>query len=882
MKPVPIWRRFDRLLGTDRASDVRDELRFHIEAKTDDLIAQGWKPDAARQEAERGFGDFRAVLRVGERIGGKMDRSNRFREYRLSSATDLRYAFRGILAHRWFSAAIVATLALGIGLNTMVFTLVNAVLLKPVPVPNGDKLVSVAARNLSRDDHSQPFSYPDFQEYKAQARSFEFLEAVASEAGVFSEPGNPPEQYQLIHATTGIFSMVQAKALLGRTFLPTDELPGAAPVVVIAYKVWQERYTGLPNVIGRQVRVNGQPATIIGVMPKGFRFPDNVDLWMPLSPTASLAKRDSRTLWGYAILKPEVNLRQAGAELDGIAVRLASQFPVDKGLGMSVLTFQQRMNGGVIRTVFLLMLAAVSFVLLIACADVANMMLSRSMNRQREMSIRTALGASRWRIIRQLLIESVVLSTVGGVLGLGLAAGGIHWFDLATAAVRPQWILFTMNFTVFGYFAALCILSGLLFGILPALRSSKTNVVDVLKESAHNVAGPRGAWLSSVLVVFQFALTLVLLTGAGIFVRSLLDRLAVNPFIPSDQITMARLRLPEDRYKDNDARIRLFDHLLPRLRSIAGVTHAAIASAAPGMGSADEQIELEHVPVTNPTQRPWISFVAQSPGYFDTIHLPLLQGRDFNQADGASGHEAAVLTRDAAARFWPGQDPIGKRFRLFDDKNKPTPWITVIGISANMVQELEQSDHKPLLFIPYRQEGWDNMALVVESTGDPLQAMRKAVESLDEELPIHQPSRLKDAIAERLWFLRVFGDVFLTFALVAMLMASVGIYAVIAQATGSRTREIGVRIALGAAMHNILLLVMRRGLWQIVCGLALGLAAAVPVNHQLASITGGELRSDPFVIFEVALTLALVGVFACWLPARRAAGLDPVRAIRYE
>jgi predicted permease len=528
------------------------------------------------------------------------------------------------------------------------------------------------------------------------------------------------------------------------------------------------------------------------------------------------------------------------------------------------------------------MLAAVGFVLLIACADVANMMLSRSLKRQREMSIRTALGASRWRIVRQLLIESMVLSTLGGILGFALAAGGIHWFDLTTAMIRPDWIRFTMNFSVFGYFAALCILSGLLFGVAPALRSSKTDVVDVLKEGAYSVGRHHGGWLSSTLVVFQFALTLVLLTGAGIFVRNLLDRLAVNPFVPATQVTTARLHLPEERYKDNDARVHFFDQLLPRLRAIPGVAHAAIASGAPGLGAADQQMELEHLPIANPGERPWVSFVAQSPGYFNTIHLPLLQGRDFNETDGTSNHEAAVLTRDAATRLWPGRDPIGKRFHLFDDKNKPTPWITVIGICANLVQKLDENDPKPLLFIPYRQEGWDNMALVVESVADPLQSMRKAVQSLDGELPLNQPFRLKDAIEDRIWFLRVFGKLFLAFALIAMLMASVGIYAVIAHATSSRTQEIGVRIALGATMRSILLLVMRRGLWQIAVGLAVGLAGAFPLARAMASMPMAGLRSDPSVVLAVALTLASVGVFACWLPARRATGLDPVKAIRNE
>ena len=873
IKQLLTWIRF--FLFRKRVSELDEEVRFHLEQSISAKQKAGFTATEARRLALIEFGAVEATREQCDR--------QRPGWWAGVISQDVRYAVRGVLGHRWFSAAIVATLALGIGLNTMVFTLVDAVLLKPVPVPNGDRLVTVMGRDLTRQSGSLALSYPDFQDYREQAKSFEYFEAASDEGGVLSEPANPPQKYQLNRATAGIFSMVQARTLLGRTFVSADEQPGAAPVLVIGYKVWQERYAGLPNILGRQVSVDGKPATIIGVMPKDFRFPHGVDLWMPLTPGTELGARDNRMLRGYAILKHGVSLHAAGAELDGIAARLASQFPADKGRGMSVLTFQQRFNGGGIRMAFLLMLAAVGFVLLIACADVANMMLSRSLSRQREMSIRAALGASRWRLVRQLLIESVFLSTIGGLLGLALAEGGIHWFDIATTGIRPDWIWFTMNIPVFGYFAGLCIATGLLFGIAPAMRTSKSNPVEVLKENAHSVGRQhRGGWLSPALVIFQFALTLVLLTGAGIFVRTLLDRLAVNPFIPATQVTTARLHLPEERYKDNDARIQFFDHLIPRLRSIPGVTHAAIVSGAPGMGSADEQIELEHVPVMNPAQRPWVSFVAQSPGYFDTIHLPLLQGRDFNEMDGTSNHESAVFTRDAAARFWPNQNPIGKRFRLVDDKGKPGPWMTVIGVSANMVQDLQESNPKPLLFLPYRQEGWDNMAVVVESSVDPLPSMRKAVQSLDSGLPLSEPFRLNDLFEQQVWFLRVFGKVFLAFALIALLMASVGIYAVVAHATGRRTQEIGVRIALGATMRNILFLVMRRGLWQIGIGLAVGLAAAFPTARLIAAMPMGGLRSDPAVFCVVAFTLSSVGIFACWLPARRAASLDPVKAIRYE
>jgi putative ABC transport system permease protein len=778
---------------------------------------------------------------------------------------------------------VVSTLALGIGLNTMVFTLIYAVLFKPVPVPGGARLVCVLNRDPTPSRGNLPMSWPGFQEYRAQASSFEALEGTFDEEGVISENGKPPQPYRLEHATAGIFSMLHTSAVLGRGFVAGDEKPGADPVLVIGYGVWKDRYGSAPNIIGRSVRVNGQPATIIGVMPNGFRFPTGVDLWMPLVPTPDLVKRDNRRILGYGILKPGVSLQQAASEFDAIARRLALQYPAEnKNVGAIVETFHERFNGGGIRIIFLLMLGAVGFVLVIACADVANMMLSRALGRKREMSIRAALGASRWRVIRQLLIESLLLSTFGGLLGLGLAAFGVHWFDLSTQAVRPYWIRFTIDYSVFGYFAALCILSGLLFGIAPALRSSRPDLNGVLKEGARSVGRHRDGWLSATLVVFQFALTLVLLTGAGVFVHSLLANLSINPSIPARQLFTARIDLPESRYKDADARRRFYDQLMPRLRAIPGVIRVALVSVPPGLGAPRKQIELEHQPIAESARRPLIAFLAQSPGYFDTIHLPLLSGRDFTTLDGTPQHFSAILTRETATHFWPNQDPIGKRFRLFDDKNKPTEWITVIGVSANIVQEVVTTDPRPLLFVPFRQEGSDSMSLTIESGADPTSAVRAAVQSLDQELPMRDVSSLTQALDHETWFLRLFGKLFGSFAFIGLVMASVGIYAVIARASSSRTQEIGVRMALGASVRNILLLIMRRGLWQIGAGLVLGLAAAIPAARIMAALPLRISTSDPKVFFIVASVLVAVGVFACWLPARRAATLDPVKAIRYE
>jgi predicted permease len=415
----------------------------------------------------------------------------------------------------------------------------------------------------------------------------------------------------------------------------------------------------------------------------------------------------------------------------------------------------------------------------------------------------------------------------------------------------------------------------------PALRSSRVELNEVLKDGARSAGKHRGGRLSGLLVIFQFALTLVLLTGAGVFVHNLLQNLSANPSVPSAQLMTARIDFPRERYKDADARQRFYDQLLPRLRAIPGVTRVALGSNLPGLGDDTQAFEIEHAAPTTAAHRPTVSFVVQAPGYLEAIHLPILLGRDFNESDGTPGHKAAILTRQCAQYFWPNQSAIGKRFRFYDDKDKPSDWITVVGISANIVQQLNDPNPRPLLYVPMRQEDWNGMALLVASSSNPASAVRAAVQNLDPDLPLRNVSMLSQAIEHQLWFLHLFSKLFCGFALIALLMASVGLYAVIAQATNSRTQEIGVRMALGANARHIVVLVMKRGLWQIIAGLALGLAAALPAAHLMGSLISVS-PSDPVVFILVSLLLAAVGLFACWLPAHRAAALDPVKAIRYE
>src|SRR5215472_10120687 len=477
-----------------------------------------------------------------------------------------------------------------------------------------------------------------------------------------------------------------------------------------------------------------------------------------------------------------------------------------------------------------------------------------------------------------------MLSMLGGIVGLGLAAVGIHAFDLGTQDVgKPYWVQFRMDYRVFFYFAVVCVASALIFGLLPALRSSGARLGDALKDGSRSAGSMRGGKLSGALVVFQFSLTLVLLLGAGAFMRTFVEQQSINRWIPSKQLLTARVTLPEERYKDPDSRIRFFQTLLPRMAAIPGVTDAVEVSDLPGAGSGRRTLEIESAPAADKRRRPSASVVTFSPGYFKAIGLGIIRGRGFEELDGSPGREYAVVTREFAARFWGNQDPIGKRFRL-SDRRKTSEWISVAGVAADIDQHPLDPASDPLVFLPYRQDAYGSMALMIR-TANPRAAVsgfRSAVQDLDQDLPLSDISTLEEFSQHQIWFLELFGTVFRGFAGMSLLISSVGIYAVMAQAAGSRTQEIGVRMALGATAGSILGLVLRRGMIQLLIGLAIGIGVAIPAARVLSKLQTVGSAADSLLIGGVGLVLGAVGVFACWLPARRAALLDPVSAIRDE
>ena len=516
--------------------------------------------------------------------------------------------------------------------------------------------------------------------------SFEQLEGAVVQPVVIAEASRPPERFQAARVTSGFFHLLGSSPVLGRPFGAADEAEGAPLAVMLGHNVWRNRYQSSPDVVGQSVRIDEKPATIVGVMPDGFGFPESEQVWIPLVPSANgRVDRKNRSMLVFGLMRPGVTIDAATADVSAVAHGLAQAYPDDnKNIDAKALTFNERFNGGEIRVVFSLMLASVALVLLVACANVANMMLSRSVVRQREMTIRSALGASRWRMVRQMLTESVVLSAVGGGLGLAMAVAGVRLFDRAVANTgKPSWIVFDVDYTVLLYLGGVCLLSALFFGLAPAIRGSRVDLNHTLKEGGRGGSG-RVGWLSGTLVVLQFTFAVVLLTGAGLMIRSFMAGQTVNAWVPGREILIGRVDMPA-RYADRAARVRFFDDLHARLGTLPGLKAAALTSAAPSLGSGTHAVELEGAPVVAPSERPSISRVLISPGYFRAINLAVRRGRDFTATDGTPGHEAVIVSRTFAARFWPTEDAIGKRLR-FPNETTPGPWVTVVGVTEDVVQ----------------------------------------------------------------------------------------------------------------------------------------------------------------------------------------------------
>jgi predicted permease len=810
----------------------------------------------------------------------------------MSMIEDVRFSFRALAKNPGFTVIAVTALALGIGVNATVFSLANAVLFKNLPFANSDRVLYVVSTNSTKSRGGTAISYPDYLELRAQVKSLDAVGASTNTSANISDHTASPEGYHGARVSTNTFALIGQRPIAGRDFLPSDEQPGAAPVAILSYKVWENRYGKDPSVVGRAVRIDEVPTTVIGVMPALLDFPRETEVWKPLIPSDDFKKRENRRFTVYGHLADRSTLKSASTEVSGIMQRLASEYPItNKDIGGRVIDYNEYFAGNEngIRNVFLAMLGAVGFVLLIACANVANLQLARAVGRMREISIRVALGAGRWRIIRQLLVESVMLSIAGGAIGWMLAVWGIRAFDAqVTPTGKPPTLDFSMDVRALLYLAGITIGTGLLFGLAPALRLSKLDVNSALKDGGRGSnGGSRSKYLSGVLVVIEMALAVVLLAGAGLMIRSFMNAYRYDLGIHSANILTMWIELPNASYSQSDKQLAFFGRLKARLDAVPGVEISTVTSNIPLTGAWSFSYEIEGEPQPDSRRRPTVDAVIAAPNYFRVMGDQLLAGRDFTAADGTPGSLAVIIDRQSAETFWHGQNALAHRLRLYK-KDVAQPWLTVVGIVPDIAHNIQSSSRlkrSPTIYLPFQEEASSSMYVAARTSVPPStlkQVFRREVQGLDDDLPVLNLRTMEEQLERQIWPYRVFGSLFAIFAAIALLLASVGLYAVIAHSVNQRTQEIGVRMALGATGNNVLRLVFSQGMRQLAVGLVIGLAAALAVTKVLNSLLVDVSPSDPATFVSVTLVLVIAAAVGCLVPATRAMRVDPVIALRND
>ena len=799
---------------------------------------------------------------------------------------DIRYSLRMLGKSPGFTLVAIVALGLGIGVNSMMFTIYNAAMFKSLPFERPREIVYINHQNLSAGRNQIGVTYDDFTEYRRQSRSLSAIAAFDEGGFNFSDERALPERLTGTRLSANTFSVIGQKVFLGRDFADIDERPGAEPVAILSYAQWQTRYAGDLSIIGKVVKINGQYHTVIGIMPQDMAFPSESRFWIPAIPTPEDHERRPPNFDVLGRLRGGVTPLEAQTEMRGIAVQLASAHPdTNKNVEPRVRPFIDWVLDEGDQQILQTLVGAVGFVLLIACANVANLLLSRAVHRSRETAVRLAIGASRWRIVRQLLLESVILGLLGGVLGLAFAKAAVKWFAAAVAPLGiPYWMDWSMDGRTFLYLFAISFATGILFGLAPALQISKTSVNDGLKESGRSSSGGvRTRRLTNAFVVGEITLTMVLMVGAGLMVRSLLNRQALNAGVNFENVITMQLSLTRDKYPDSSNWIALADRLSEELRVLPDIESMTIASHLPAGGAFSIPLRLEDRNIADANGGlPSVATIVTGPGYFRALGVAVERGREFTDFDGKPGAEAAIVNERFAAQYWPGENAIGKRIQL----DNHGPWISVIGISPPIRQRnLRQQQIDPMIYVPFRQMPRANFRLLAR-TRSPEDAvsrlLRTEVHKLDPDLPLFNMmtlSRFRDDLMREP---RILTAMFSIFAVIGLLLSVVGIYAVTAYATSQRNQEIGIRMALGASNRKIVWLVLRLGLMQLAVGLPLGVAGAFLTSRLLMRIVFQITTTDfeTFVGIPALLTITVAG--ACLLPAVRAARLNPVEALRIE
>ena len=809
-----------------------------------------------------------------------------------SIINDIRYGSRSLLKHPGFTTVAVLTLALGIGANSAIFSLVNAVLLRALPFGEPNQLVMIwedaSFAGFPRNTPA-PANYAD---WKAQNRVF--AEMAAFEDQAFNLIGDgEPERIQAQAVTADLFPMLGVKPELGRWFQPADDSPGANKVVMLNHGLWQQRYGGERNIIGRELLLNGEKFTVIGVMPAGFQFMNsNVRLWVPIALTPQeLANRGTHYLNVLARMKPDVTVDEANADIKTIQQRIAHDHPNEAGrLTAYVIPLRQEFTGDV-RKPLLVLLGAVGFVLLIACANIANLLLSRAASRRKEIGVRTALGASRARIVRQLLIESLMLSTLGAGCGLLLATWSFAFLQKLVPPALASTKL-SLNLPVLGFTLLTSFVTAVVFGLAPAFQALRIDLNETLKASGGRAATSAGNRLRGGLVVAEVALALMLLVGAGLFIQTFLkSREQYSGLRPESVLTM-RTVLPRGKYKEMQQRAAFYDQVLERVKSLPSVTAAGYTTSIPLEWKGGTSGFYPEGRTVEQAKADGLSYDANhrqiSAHYFTSMGIALRRGRYFTDGDNETSLPVAIINETMARQYWPGEDAIGKRFKV-GDPNEDVPWITVVGVAGDVRQMGVQEPVKAEMYFPYKQDKsapwFAPRDLVLRTIANPsslVAAVRNEIHAVDPEQPVSNIRTMDEVLGEETASQRLGMTLLTVFASLALLLAAIGIYGVLAYFVVQHTAEIGIRGALGAQHRHILALVLKRGMTLALLGIVIGLGAAFAMTRLIASLLYGVSRTDPLTYTGVAILLMLVALLACYVPARRATKVDPLVALRYE
>jgi putative ABC transport system permease protein len=804
---------------------------------------------------------------------------------------DLRYGIRMLRKSPMVTLVAVVSLALGIGANTVIFSVVNAILLKSLPYPDPERIVLVWGDTPGEGKHRNQVSATDVDDWRQQNGVFEDIATYAGWSGTLLGEGEPERVYG-IQVGDGYFSIMKAAPILGRTFLPEEQEEGKDSVVVLGYGLWQRRFGGDPTVVGQKINLSGRPHTVVGVMPADFQsLPNSLvdprgEFYRPVAEPRDENERSSRHLRAIARLRPGVALAAAQAEMQVIASRLEQQHPRDNtGYGVRLASLPEDTVGG-LRATLLTLFGAVAFVLLIACANVGNLLMVRAASRQKEIAIRRALGAARFRLARQFLTESVLLAIAGGGLGLLLALWGTSLVETIGSKVTPLLAHIKIDARVLGFTFAIAVLTGLVFGLAPALQASNPDLNETLKEGGRNSgAGASRNRLRGALVVGEVAMALVLLIAAGLLIRSVMRLRDVNPgFNTENQLTMS-LVLPREKYPKPPQWPAFYDQLAERLESLPGVESAGFTSVLPFSGNFDGRaLAVEDHPKPRGEEISVDLYVA-TPGYLRTMSIGLLQGRMFAAQDAETMPPVALINETMARELWPGQDPLGKRIKFPGSEKNPQPWRAVIGVVGDVKQYGLDKKEPMQIYLPEAQYPRSYSTLVVHTSTDPkamTAAVRGEILALDKDQAVYNLVTMEQLLADSIALRRFSMVLLMIFAGVALTLAGVGIYGVISYSVTQRTHEIGVRLALGASRRDIIRLVVRQGMAMTLSGVGIGLAATFALTRVMESLLFGVSATDPATFIVIAITLTAVALVACFVPARRATRVDPMVALRYE